>query len=66
MVHLKQISPSDGVFVEPVAIDPAPAPVLEIGEAIEALRPTVRSSSSSNGRADGALSSIVASTVITV
>jgi ribosome-associated translation inhibitor RaiA len=37
VVHLKQISPSDGVFVEPVAIDPAPAPVLEIGEAIEAL-----------------------------
>ena len=35
--HLKQISASDGVFVAPVAIDPAPAPVLEIGEAIVAL-----------------------------
>lgn len=36
-VHLKQISPSDGTFVEPVVLDPAPSPVLEIGEAIEAL-----------------------------
>lgn len=37
VLQLKQISPSDGTFVEPVVIDPAPAPVLEIGEAIEAL-----------------------------
>ncbi len=36
-VRLKQISPSDGTFVEPVGLDPAPAPVLEIGDAIEAL-----------------------------
>ena len=35
--HLRRISRSEGGSVEPVAIDPEPAPVLEVGEAIEAL-----------------------------
>lgn len=37
VLHLKQTSRSEGAFVEPVVIDPAPAPVLSVREAIEAL-----------------------------
>jgi hypothetical protein len=59
---VKQISTSDGSLLE--LSDPAPAPVLEMAKrSRRSTSPTARSSSSSNGGADRAPCSTLASTV---